>query len=173
MCTIDRTCDICADWSAAQWEHFVKKHSYIDRKKPSRLQALFHLRRWLLPARNSFWSFAPWDFFLFSFPPFRWSGEEGGWSRDAPGVVSRRASSPPAGSRSSERGGSAPASLAPAGASEGGVARMQRTSLARSASSVVSPHSSPHARIERDFGGPLPRVILSWFPIFGSRSTGG
>ena len=40
----------------------------------------------------------------------------------------------------------APASLAPLGASEGGVARSQRTSLARSASSVVSPHSSPHAR---------------------------
>ena len=35
MCTIDRTCDICAYWSAAQWEHFVKKRSYIVRKKPS------------------------------------------------------------------------------------------------------------------------------------------
>ena len=28
--------DICAYWSAAQWELFVKKHSYIVRKKPSR-----------------------------------------------------------------------------------------------------------------------------------------
>ena len=35
MCTIDRTCDICAFWSAGQWEHFVKKRSYIDRMKPS------------------------------------------------------------------------------------------------------------------------------------------
>ena len=35
MCTIDRTCDICALWSAAQWELFVKKRSYIDRMKPS------------------------------------------------------------------------------------------------------------------------------------------
>ena len=35
MCTIVRTCDICAFWSAAQWELFVKKHSYIDRMKPS------------------------------------------------------------------------------------------------------------------------------------------
>ena len=35
MCTIDRTCDICAFWSAAQWELFVKKRSYIDRMKPS------------------------------------------------------------------------------------------------------------------------------------------
>ena len=35
MCTIDRTCDICAFWSAVQWELFVKKRSYIDRMKPS------------------------------------------------------------------------------------------------------------------------------------------
>ena len=35
MCTIDRACDICAFWSAAQWELFVKKRSYIDRMKPS------------------------------------------------------------------------------------------------------------------------------------------
>ena len=40
----------------------------------------------------------------------------------------------------------APASLAPSGAGEGGVAHSQRTSLALSASSVVSPHSSPHTR---------------------------
>ena len=56
--------------------------------------------------------------------------------------MSRRASSPPAGSRSSERGGSASglssvareralASLAPSGASKGGVARSQQSSLAR------------------------------------------
>ena len=36
VCTIGMTCDICADWSAAQWEQFVKKRSYKDRKKPSR-----------------------------------------------------------------------------------------------------------------------------------------
>ena len=68
----------------------------------------------------------------------------GGGSRNAPGIVSRRASSPPAGSLSSERGGSASglssvalkralASLAPSGAGEGGVARSQLTSLACSA----------------------------------------
>ena len=36
ICTMDMTCDICADWSVAQWEQFVKKRSYKDRKKPSR-----------------------------------------------------------------------------------------------------------------------------------------
>ena len=40
---------------------------------------MFHLRRWLLPARKFLRVFRNWDFFLFSFPPFRWSGvEEGG-----------------------------------------------------------------------------------------------
>ena len=28
ICTMDMTCDICADWSVAQWEQFVKKRSY-------------------------------------------------------------------------------------------------------------------------------------------------
>ena len=36
VCTMDMTCDICADWSVAQWEQFVKKREYKDRKKPSR-----------------------------------------------------------------------------------------------------------------------------------------
>ena len=40
---------------------------------------MFHLRRWLLPARKLLRVFRNWAFFLFSFPPFRWSGvEEGG-----------------------------------------------------------------------------------------------
>ena len=52
VCTKDMTCDVCADLSAAQWEQFVKKRSYKERKKPSRLSGLFHLRRWLLPARK-------------------------------------------------------------------------------------------------------------------------
>ena len=71
--------------------------------------------------------------------------------------MSRKASPPPARPRSSERGGSvsghssvargrASASSAPSGAEEIGVARSQRTSLARAASSVTSPRSSPHAR---------------------------
>ena len=63
----------------------------------------------------------------------------------------------PAGSRSSERGGSASglvsvareralASLAPSGAGEGRVARSQRSFLCPLRSSVVSHHSSLHAR---------------------------
>ena len=33
VCTMDITCDICVDWSVAQWEQFVKKRAYKDRKK--------------------------------------------------------------------------------------------------------------------------------------------
>ena len=32
-CTADVTCDICKDWSVAQWEAFLKKRSYSGRHK--------------------------------------------------------------------------------------------------------------------------------------------
>ena len=35
VCTKDLTCDFCAVWSAEQWEHFAKKRSYKERKRPS------------------------------------------------------------------------------------------------------------------------------------------
>ena len=156
MCTIDMTCDICADWSATQWEQFVKKRSYKDRKKPSHPSGSVPPAPLASPRAETPSGVSQPETSSSSLS--RPSGGQGKreWSRDAPGVVSWRASSPPAGSRSSERGAStsglssvaserAPASLAPSGAGEGGVARSQRTSLARSASSVVSPHSSPHA----------------------------
>ena len=33
ICTMDLTCDICVEWSSAQWEAFVKKRSYAERKR--------------------------------------------------------------------------------------------------------------------------------------------
>ena len=33
-CTANMTCDICKDWSVAQWEAFLKKHSYSGCRKP-------------------------------------------------------------------------------------------------------------------------------------------
>ena len=41
---------------------------------------MFLLCRWLLPARKLLRGFHNWAFFLFSFPPFRWSGVEVGGS---------------------------------------------------------------------------------------------
>ena len=33
ICTMTLTCDVCAVWSAVQWECFYKKRSYKERKK--------------------------------------------------------------------------------------------------------------------------------------------
>ena len=176
VCTKDMTCDICSEWSAAQWEFFIKKRTYKERKKSSRPSgsvppAPLPSPRAETPSGVS----QPGTSSCFSRPLGGQGKREG--SQGAPGVVSWGASSPPAGSRSSERGGSvsglssvvserAPSSSAPSGADEGGVARLQRTPLARYASSAVSPPflaaSSSTWGIERDFGGPLPR---------GSRSS--
>ena len=135
----------------------MKKCSYKERKKPSRPSgsvppALLASSRAETPSGVS----QPGTSTSSVSRPSGGQGKREG-SRGAPGVVSRGASSPPTGSRSGERGGSvsglssvagerAPASPAPSGAGEGGVAQSQRTSLARSTSSVVSPYSSPHAR---------------------------
>ena len=91
------------------------------------------------------------------------------------------APSPPARSRSSERGGSAfgqssgargraPASPSPSGAGEVGAARSQQTPTSRASASVVSPHSSPHVQRReesRETSESRPRVLSSR----GSRSS--
>ena len=133
----------------------MKKRSYKERKKPSRPSGSVPPAPLASPRAEtpSGVSQPETSSSSLSCPSVGRGKREG--SRGAPGVGSREASSPPAGSRSNERGGSvsgltsvarecAPASPAPSGAGEVGVARSQRTPLARSASSVVFPHSSPH-----------------------------
>ena len=151
ICTMDMTCDICADWSVAQWEQFVKKRAYKDRKKPSRPSGSVPPAPLTSPrAETPSGASRPG-----TSSSSRPSGGQGG-SQRAPGVVSRGAPSPPTRSRSSERGGSvsgqssgacghAPAS-SPSGAGEVGAARSQQTLPSRASASVVSPHSSLHAR---------------------------
>ena len=51
VCASDMFCDICAFWLATQWEQFVRR-VLTKRKKSSRLQALFLLRRQLPHARK-------------------------------------------------------------------------------------------------------------------------
>ena len=86
--------------------------------------------------------------------PLGGQGKQEG-SQGAPGVLSGGASSPPARSRSSERGGGAsglssgalgraPASPSPSGAGEVGAARSLETSFSRASVFVVSPQFSPH-----------------------------
>ena len=114
------------------------------------LQARFFLRRRLLLVRGLLRK----SYALRPLPLLLQAKREG--SRDAPCAASREVSSPPARPRSSERGGSVSgcssgalecpsASSAPSGAGKGEVARSQRTSRARAASSVASPRSSQHA----------------------------
>ena len=102
---MEMTCDICADWSVAQWEQFVKKRAYKDRKKPSRPSgsvppAPLASPRAFSPSGVS----RPGTSSSSSSRPSGGQGKQGG-SQGAPGVGSREAPSPPARSRSSERGG--------------------------------------------------------------------
>ena len=94
------------------------------------LQAMFHLRRWLFPARGV----SQLGLLPLLFPTLQVVRGRGGGLGMHLVLLSRGASSPPAGSRSSERGGSASgllsvarehalASLAPLGAGKGRVAR--------------------------------------------------
>ena len=177
ICTVDMTCDICADWFATQWEQFDKKRSYKDRRKsscpsgsvPPALQTSPRTETpsgVLRPGTSS--------------RPLGGQGKQGG-SRGAPGVVPGEAPSPPARSRSSERGGSvagqlsgargrAPASPSPSGAGEVGAARSRQTPLSRATASVVSPHSSLHVQRReesRETSESRPHVLSSR----GSRSS--
>ena len=99
ICTMDLTCDICVEWSSAQWEAFAKKRSYAEGSTHA-LQPLFPLRRRLLPVcrllrKSSTLRHPP------LLLPSLQEGRLRGVSRDAPGAASHEASSPPARLRSS------------------------------------------------------------------------
>ena len=154
VCTKDLSCDICVDWSSAQWEAFAKKRSYAERKRSVRPSGSS-----LPPAPKTSSEVAhPAAPSSSSSLPSEGRDERGGGFQDAPCAASHGASSPPARRVSSERSGSASGrssgaserasvvSSACSRAEDPGVARSQRTPVARSApSSVASPHSSLHA----------------------------
>ena len=104
ICTHDMTCDLCVDWSPAQWELFAKKRTYAERKcsrpsgsVPPAPKASHHARtssEVMQPGTSSSSSSRP-------------SGGQdkrrgGGGSTGAPGVTSREAPSPPTRSRSQQ-----------------------------------------------------------------------
>ena len=173
VCTKDMTCDFCAVWSAEQWELFAKKRSYKERKRrpsgstPSAQQTS-------PAAETSSGVSRPGTSSSSSSRPLGGQGKQEG-SRGAPGVVSGGASSPPARSRSSERGGSASGHLSgvgglasssplPSGGGGGEVARSRQTSLSRVSESVESPSFSPHVpRREkaRESSGSCSRAVSS------------
>ena len=160
VCAKDMTCGICAYWSAAQWEQLWRSTPIKIERSLLALQALFHLRRWLLPARKLLQEFRSLGLLLLLFPALQVGRGRGRDLRVH--LVLRPGRLPPlpldlgpargVGVSLDCRLLRALASPAPSGAGEVGVARSQRTSLARSASSVVSPHSSPHAQRRGELG---------------------
>ena len=104
ICTRDMTCDICADWSSAQWELFAKKRSYKERKKTRPSGSVPPVPRTSPRAETPSGASQPGtSSSSFSRPS---GGQDKNWgSQGAPGVVSREASSPPVRSRSGEGGG--------------------------------------------------------------------
>ena len=155
VCTMDMTCDICAVWSVTQWDQFVKKRTYKDRKKSSRPSGSVPPAPLTSPrAETSTGVSRPGTSSSSSSLPLGGQGKQEG-SQGAPGVVSGGAPSPLARSRSSERGGSAsrlssgargraPASPSPSGAGEVGAARSLQTPTSRASDLDVSPQFSPH-----------------------------
>ena len=151
VCTRDLTCDICAEWSSAQWEAFAKKRSYAERKS-SRPSGSLPLVPKTSP-RAGISSEVTHPAASFSSSSLPSGGGVGGG-----GVVLGMHLVPlpllpldlgPA------RGVEVPldarlvlasALLSPSGVEEPGAARSQQTPVARSAPSLVaSPHSSLHA----------------------------
>ena len=49
----DVTCDICKDWSVAQWEAFLQKRSYSGRRKSRPSGAALSTAPWPLPSSAS------------------------------------------------------------------------------------------------------------------------
>ena len=156
MCTIDRTCDICAFWSAAQWELFVKKLSYKDRMKPSCPSGYVPPALLASPRAETPSGVSQLGLLSLLFPTLQVvRGRGGGLGMHLVlcpgGLPPLPLDLGPAGSRSSERGGSASGLVCCARArsrfaGEGGVTRSQRSVLCPLRSSVVSHHSSPHTR---------------------------
>ena len=138
--------------------NFSLRKDLIRKGRNHALQALFPLRRRLLPARILLREFRSLGLPPPLFPTLQVGRMRGGGCLRVHLVLCLGRLPPhPARPRSSERGGSvcgrssvarerASASSAPSGAGEMGVARSQRTPLGRAASSVASPRSSPHAR---------------------------
>ena len=154
ICTKDLTCDFCAVWSAEQWERFLKKRSYKERKKHRPSGSVPPAQQTSPRAETSSGVSRPGTSSSSSSRPLGGQGEKQG-SRGAPGVVSGGAPSPPARPWSSEGGGSAsglssgagglaPASPSPSGAGEVGVARSLQMPISRVSDVVDSPQFSPH-----------------------------
>ena len=99
----------CAFWSAAQWELLIKKCSFFLHMKPSCPSGYVPPAPLASPCAETPSGVSQLGLLPLLFPALQVvrSRGGGGGARYAPDFLSRGASSPPAGLRSSERGGSA------------------------------------------------------------------
>ena len=149
FCASDRFCDICAFGRRLSWNFCVEEYLHCVRRLLA-LQALFLLRRLLPLAETSSGVSLPGTSSSSSLPLGGQGMQEG--SQGAPGVLSGGASSPPARSRSSGRGGGASGLLSGArslfsfsfGSGRSGGCPLAVGFLFRSSDFVVSPQFSPH-----------------------------
>ena len=166
----------------------MKKLSYIDRMKPSCPSGYVPPAPLASPRAETPSGVSQLGLLPLLFPTLQVVRGRGGGLGMHLVLCPGGASSPPAGSRSSERGGSASgllsvareralALLAPSGAGKGRVARSQRSFfMPATLLGCLSPFLAARSTmwgIVGAFGGSLPRFILSWFPIFGSWCTSG
>ena len=177
VCTMDMTCDICAVWSVAQWEQFVKKRTYKERKRASRPSGSVPPAPLASPRAETSSGVSRPGTFSSSSSPLGGQGKQEGF-QGAPVVVSgglpplpldlgpARGVGVPLGSRLVR----APASPSPSGAGEVGAARSQQTPTSCASASVVSPQSLLHVQRRedsRETSESCPRVLSSR----GSRSS--
>ena len=184
-CTKDMTCyfcvNLCVNWSPAQWELFAKKRSYKEHKKScpsgSVPPAAEVVTCMLTPSGVS----QPGTSSSSLSRPSGGQEERGGLGVHLVLCLVRLLPLPLDLGLARGGGGicllhsSVARATTSVSSAPSGAARSQLTPLAHTVSSVASLHSSPHARrrgeFESGFRGPFQRCILSWFPIFGSRST--
>ena len=162
------TCDFCAAWSAEQWERFLKKRSYKERKKHRPSGSVPPAQQTSPRSETSSGVSRPGTSSSSSSRPLGGQGEKQGF-RGAPGVVSGGARP-----RSSERGGSAsglssgagglaPASPSPSGAGEAGVARSLQTPISTSPMSLTLPNSHRTFH-DRGIRGSLRHLAPAFYP---------
>ena len=96
ICIMDLTCDICVEWSSAQWEAFAKKRSYAERKRSCPSGSLPPAPKTSPCARTSSEIKHPEASSSSSLPSGGQAKRGSGVSQDAPGAASREASSLPA-----------------------------------------------------------------------------
>ena len=114
-CSADVTCDICKDWSVVQWEAFLKRHPYSERRKkrPSlcaSASASSEAGRPAPPPRP--------------LPPPSEGRDRSGEAEGVPCVGSREVSSPPLPPFGGRGGGGAARTPASEGASDSAVSSL-------------------------------------------------